>query len=181
MFLSSRRVATVVLSALLAACHQGPAPPAPGQRVDVPHARSDQIVEKVGNYHTELTATLEEVADAVPEVYQQLGLPVTPSQHTEVPTWATPNMRITGRLYEGELNSEYVDCGRGPRGPIADIYEIDFQVVTELRPAPGGGTQVDTRVEGSARDRTISGNRVPCSGTGKLEREIAAMLKRTTG
>jgi hypothetical protein len=128
-----------------------------------------------------LPAPVERVAELIPGVFERLGLPVAPASNTRTLTFITPTLKVSGRLYEGESNSDYFDCGRDIRGAQADFLELRFVVLAELRPADDGGTVLETRVDGNARNRYREGSRFPCSGTGKLERQIEALLRHELG
>jgi len=128
-------------------------------------------------HRVEVTHAAQELASEVPGVYRFLGLEVEESPQDPY-LFYTSNMRITGQLYEGERNSEYLNCGSALQGERADVYEVEFALVTRLRPLEGGGSIVETRLEGRARDRFVNEAPVYCTGTGKLEEQIAELLRR---
>lgn len=176
-----RRAAVPLVLSLLAAC-AGPSggPPAPVAEGSpaLPDRFTIQYRADRGIHESFVERPVEEVADLLPEVYQHLGLPVAPASNTETLTFITPTLKIQGRHCEGELNSEYFDCGAGLRGRQADHLPIDFVAVTELLPDEAGGTVVRTLVDGTAFDRYRSTQSYPCRGTGKLEAQIAELLER---
>jgi len=128
-------------------------------------------------HRTEVSHAAQELASEVTGVYRYLGLEVEESPRDPY-LFFTPSMRITGQLYEGERNSAYLNCGSALQGERADVYEVEFALVTRLRPLEAGGTVVETRMEGRARDRFVNEVPVYCTGTGKLEAEIAELLRR---
>lgn len=128
-----------------------------------------------------LGAPVAQVAEALPGVYRELGLPVQQVRDTPPITFTTSDLRIQGRLYEGERNSAYLDCGTSMSGPRADTYELQIAVATQLRAAEGGGTVAETFVDGRARDRYANTDPVPCHGTGRLEAQIAELLRQRSG
>lgn len=134
-------------------------PEAPVHRTEVPHSRG-------------------QVAAQVREVYRYLGLEAPSAGDAEPFTYLTPAMRITGRLYEGERNSEYIDCGSALQGERADLFEVEFALATRLREEEDGGTLVETRLEGRAWDRYVNEAPVFCAGTGKLESQIGQLLRQ---
>lgn len=78
------------------------------------------------------------------------------------------------RALNRELLSTFVDCGRSMTGIHADQDQLTLSIVSTVRPAAGGGSQVETLLTGSAQDRT-SGNVTdmqPCSTRGTLETRI---------
>ena len=123
----------------------------------------------------------EDVWKALPAVYEELGYPGSADSSEEY-VFITPYMNIRGRLYDGERNSSYLDCGTSPAGmPAADIYGITFVIVTMIEPHPDGGTRVRVLVDGNARDKVLSNNSVPCRGKGLLESGIAHFLDQRLG
>jgi hypothetical protein len=123
-----------------------------------------------------LPAPVQAVWAALPQVFADLGYPGGPSARPEERVYLTRSLTVRGRLYEGDLNSDYLDCGRTPAGPpAADTYEITFAILARLTPRATDSTLVEVLVDGRARDRTQSSNPVFCSGTGRLE---AALLQR---
>jgi hypothetical protein len=90
----------------------------------------------------------------------------------------TPPLKVHERLYEEELNSVYLDCGRTSTGaPVADVYAITFAIRARLIPQPGDRTLVEVLVDGTALDRTQRSNPVSCTGTGRLETAILQRLE----
>lgn len=79
--------------------------------------------------------------------------------------------------------STFVDCGYGPGGPNAVVYEVSLHILTRVRAADGADDAVlETLVRGTAHDRASRTRPIRCSSTGDLERLIAesvAGLART--
>src|SRR5438094_691077 len=96
--------------------------------------------------------------------------------------YLTPSLRIHGRLYRGELNSVYIDCGHAVGGGhAADSYEVTFAMLVRLTPQDGGRSLVEVVIDGTARDRTLNlSNPVFCTGTGRLETEFLQRLEART-
>ncbi len=128
-------------------------------------------------HSSRMRGTPEALAAEVPAIYRYLGLEAAAASDADPLTFYTPPMTISGQLYEGERNSAYIDCGSAMQGERADVYEVRFALVTRLR-AAGEETLVQTRLEGLARDRFTNETPVVCGGTGKLEGEIATLLRR---
>jgi hypothetical protein len=178
--MASRAPLSLLLAAmsLLAGCTGSRSPAAPKATLETPErfsivARSDASV-----FRTVFDAPADRVWDLLPAVYRELGYPGASATNTTDRTFITPNMAIRGRLYPGEYNSTYLDCGTVPIGPRADVYEVHFVMVTRVREGPGDTTVVETIVDGRARDRAGNGMIVPCAGTGKLEKAVADRLRR---
>lgn len=123
-------------------------------------------------------APVDAVWKALPAVFEDLGYPGAPAQNSRERVFITPNLQITGRLYEGESNSKYVDCGSGNAGPRADTYEVQFVIITRVSASSDTETLVETIIDGSARDRMVSGGSFRCTGTGTLEKAVVDLLMR---
>jgi len=93
----------------------------------------------------------------------------------------SPSAQAIGRIYLEALDSEFLDCGVGLTGPIADTHMVQFAIVTRIHQNDTGGATIEVIVDGFARDRYHNMNPVPCRGTGKLEGEIAELLKVLAG
>lgn len=143
--------------------------------------RQDIAMEEVPEaplHRTEVRFPVDRVAEELPAVYRYLGLEAPTEGGAEPYTYFTPSMRITGSLYEGEPNSDYIDCGADMQGERADVFQVEFAMATRLRPRDDGTTVVETRLEGRARDRFVNENPVFCRGTGRLEEEIGQLLRQ---
>lgn len=108
--------------------------------------------------------------------FKELGYPGAPSaRHDHV--FLTPYLNVRGKLYPGEFNAKYLNCGQAASyTPAADTYEITFVIVTFIDKQTGGGSRVRVLVDGNARARGQSSNSVPCRGTGVLEKAIADLI-----
>jgi hypothetical protein len=80
------------------------------------------------------------------------------------------------RALNGVRLSRYLDCGATVSVPNADSYAVTLQATTRLAPVTDATTRVETLVQATARPRDTAGNRVTCTSTGVLERQIAAHL-----
>ncbi len=173
-----RRPMVVALLLAASACASG-ADPTSRDPLGLPESFSSTYRAEPTPHQAVFQSSVDAVAERVPDVYGQLGLPVGRAGRTAVLTFTTSDLRIGGRLYEDERNSEYFSCGSGMSGPRADTYEIEFTLLTRVRENPGGeGTLVETMIGARARDRYASTTPVPCRGTGKLEEAALATLRR---
>jgi len=129
-----------------------------------------------------LTAPVETVWAALPQGFADLGFPSGASAREAERVYLTPSLRIHGRLYHGELNSVYIDCGHAVGGGrAADSYEVTFAMLVRLTPQDGGRSLVEVVIDGTARDRTLNlSNPVFCTGTGRLETEFLQRLEART-
>lgn len=124
----------------------------------------------------ELQNSAEQVWAVVPAAFKELGYPGAPSaKHDYV--YLTPYLNIRGKLYPGEFNSKYLNCGQAASyTPAADSYDVTFVIIAFVDKRPGGGSRVRVLVDGRARDRGQSSHAVPCSGTGVLEKAIGELI-----
>jgi hypothetical protein len=113
----------------------------------------------------------------LPAVYRILGLPVHELVRAErrIAVNAFEPRRI-----EGERPSRFLDCGRGPTGgEYADGYQVHLWIESRLVAAASDPARVtvQSKLTANARPRAVSGNPVPCSSLGRLERRIAELLQ----
>ena len=184
-----KRLVVLAAAALLAGC-SGNAPPST-QTVRSTTSISTTGMEgsatttidsysDVGGSSHQVAAAPDRVWEVMPAVYQGLGIAVG----TSLPDSKTiGNVRLDlNRVLAGQPLSTFVNCGEGPTGtPVADSYRVTMALLTTLAPAGNGATRVETRVNASAVNRAVSGARVNCATTGRLEALIAERIKNQTG
>jgi hypothetical protein len=125
-----------------------------------------------------LPATSEEVWAVLPEVYEQLGIPVTDR---------SPGRRALGngsfktRSLDGKRVSQYVDCGRSNSGALANIYDVTFTISTSVTDAPESGAILSTTVDAWARPRMVNGNPIHCSSKTTLEQRLVELVIEKLG
>jgi hypothetical protein len=178
-----KRLVVIATAALLAGCATGGQAPAETVRSTVSVSGTDgvatQTIESyadVGGTTHRISATPDKVWAVLPTVYQGLGITVG----TSLPDYMTiGNSKLElNRTLGGQPLSSFVSCGYGPNGaPIADSYRVNMAVVTTVVPVAGGAAQVETRVQGTATNRAVSGASVTCATTGRLEGLIAERVK----
>jgi hypothetical protein len=168
----------MTLSALITGCASSRSPESSQGPLETPDRFSILIRSDAPVFRTVLPVPLDQAWEMLPAVYRELGYPGAPASNTRDHVYITPNMAIRGRLYPGEHNSNYLDCGTTVTGARADMYEVHFVMITRLRAGKDGETVVETVVDGRARDRSVSGTVVPCTGAGKLEKAVADLLRR---
>jgi hypothetical protein len=178
----ARRAAMAAAISLTLACAGGTTgSPTPRRGVlDAPE-RFSILFRPNGSHSSDVVAApIEQVWQLLPEAYRVIGFPGRPaSAGGGEQLFATPHMEISGPMYPGERTSDYIDCGVSPTtGNRSDEYLVTFVIITRLEPAAQGGTRIMTLIDGHARDRTLGGNSVPCHGTGKMEGQIAELVKR---
>lgn len=176
------RAALAAAISLTLACAGGTAgSPTPARApLDAPE-RFSILFRPNGSHSSDLVAApIGQVWQLLPDAYRVIGFPGAPAAARDgEQLFATPHMEISGPMYPGERTSDYIDCGSSPTtGKRSDEYVVTFVIITRLEAAEGG-TRVQTLIDGHARDRTLGGNSVPCHGTGKMEGQIADLLKRS--
>jgi hypothetical protein len=123
-------------------------------------------------------APVEAVWAVVPQVFEGLGYPGGASVYEGERVYLTPNLKIEKRLYEGDLNSLYLDCGRTAAGvPAADVYAVTFAILTRVTPQDSARTIVEVIIDGTARDQAERSSPVSCAGTGRLETVILQRIE----
>lgn len=133
-------------------------------------------------YSYTFEAPTDRIVETLPEVYEYLGFPGGLASHTDELLFVSPTATAEGRIYDDEANSVYLDCGTVLGRPRADTHILQFVLMTRIVPLETGGSEIEVIVDGRARDRAHNMNAVPCRGTGKLEGQIAALLRsRLTG
>jgi hypothetical protein len=139
---------------------------APQQTVDLSH----QTVIHAGEY----SATRDQVWTALLAAAEDLAMPVASADTaTGIVIYS---VRTTGARVAGRPASYWVDCGRGPAGaPRADTYQVTLRVSAAMAPMKSG-TRVNATLVGFARERGMSGDGLPCTSTGELERRTLAAV-----
>jgi hypothetical protein len=134
-------------------------------RMDVSHVRRT------------IPASLDAVWSALPASFESLQFPGRPTVYAADHIYVTPQLKVERRLYEGESNSLYLDCGRTLAGqPIADEYQVIFSVMARLTPKPDNQTEIDIIVDGTAQDLKERSLPVRCNGTGRFEDAVVDKL-----
>jgi hypothetical protein len=114
----------------------------------------------------------------VPATFQFMRFPGAPSVYNDEYVYLTPSLKIEGRLYQGEANSLYINCGHTVGGvPIADTYRVTFALLMKLTPQSDRDTEVDIILDGTAQDMAERSESVHCTGTGRLEATIYRRLE----
>lgn len=138
---------------------------------------SIQYREDARGYRYTFDAPADRVLETLPEVYRYLGFPGSRASNSDELFFISPTATAEGRIYDDALNSQYLDCGIVMARPRADTHILQFVLVTRIDPLEAGGTEIEVIIDGRARERAHNMNAVPCRGTGKLEGEIAALLR----
>jgi hypothetical protein len=133
---------------------------APGDTGSVPAGGGEQPAQVVATgdgFHVSTTgqsrtlkhdvsAPVERVWQALPEVYREIGLEGTADGASLTVT--SPTLRFTRRMF-GEPAARFFDCGRGQFGSqIAATHTIHLTVRTTVQPGDAPGT---SRLESTAQ------------------------------
>lgn len=126
--------------------------------------------------HYDLPAPVEQVWNAMMDVHAAIGIPIN-SFDTNKKT----AMFVGQNRYRQILDkpaSLFLDCGVGPTGPAADSYRLMIRVHHALAPSDDPkATVLTSGVEAFATNPGVSGDQVPCASSGRLERDIAALIE----
>lgn len=177
---------TIVGALVLGACSQGPTP-----GVTPEHTESTVIVgagpavnpsgpsTATLHYNTDLNeaeSSLDVPMDAawarVNHAYSTLKIPIT---DLDAATHVIGARRALVHALAGARLSHWFSCGETAMGtPRADSYNMYVTALTQLVPAPGGGsgTLARTVVTAFATAVDASSNSVQCSSTGALEQRL---------
>lgn len=121
----------------------------------------------------------EETWAVLGPAFQDLGYKGRASADTNERLYMTPKLDLKGRLYDGEWNSAYFDCGRAPaRLSAADYYELTFVVLVWVEADKPSGSVVRILVSGMGHDRANPTDVVQCGGTGRLEAKFIQAIQR---
>jgi len=150
-----------------------------GGRSPIPDDWSVRYRADARGYRFAFDAPPDRIVEILPDVYGYLGFPGALATNSEDLVFISPTATAEGPIYEGERNSSYLDCGTGTARPRADTDVLRFAVVTRIVPLESGGSEIEVIVDGQARAKQRANNRnsIPCRGTGRLEGQVAALLR----
>jgi hypothetical protein len=136
------------------------------------------MVTTRANVHA-MTHSAEEVFRVLPEIFQELDLPVNEMNRD---TRTIGHTGFTARRQLGRtLASRYLDCGRTQDRPSAETYELLISLTTRVQPTDGGTSTLQTTMHATARPVNFPSGVVNCTSTGGLEARIAEMVRSRTG
>ncbi len=118
----------------------------------------------------------EQVWRSLPAVFDSIGIPVA---NLDAPKRVMGNsaFKIRGRLKNVPL-SRYIDCGTSTQiGPNADSYDVNINLLAEVKPGDGGTTQLITTFEAVARPANFAQTYSRCATKGVLESRFADLVK----
>jgi hypothetical protein len=160
-----------------------PSPASTGQRirissVDMP---PDMVFYEMvsgpdGGSVSHFRASLDRIWAALPLAFEALqlqGQVLNASEYRYGQNERSVRMRLGG----GSV-SRYFDCGMRGGVPNADNYSVTYTVTSQLHTGAEGTTQLRTRVTANARATGTGDQRIRCSSTGRMEREIHDFIAR---
>ena len=118
--------------------------------------------------------------EALKAVYAELGIPEVVSDPA---TGQVGNSNFyKSRQLADQPRSTYMDCGDSLTGPSADIYRIYISLISVVRPAGNGTSELETSFQASGRNMSgAAAERVACTSTGRFEERIQRMVLLKTG
>ena len=182
-----RALTALVVSTFAAGCASaggGTTPPVP-----TPTVQTERVVTSSGggglavttanldnNVKLLTTGTPAQVWSVLPQVYEELGIPLTVKNDAQRlignEGWRT--RRSIGRV----PMQRYLDCGRSGTIENAETYQINLSIMTSVTANPGGGSVVATILTATGRNPvTSSTQEVRCASQGDLEIRIRDMVQ----
>ncbi len=182
-----RALTALVVSTFAAGCAGtggGTTPPVP-----TPTVQTERVVTSSGggglavttanldnNVKLLSTGTPAQVWSVLPQVYEELGIPLTVKNDAQRlignEGWRT--RRSIGRV----PMQRYLDCGRSGTIENAETYQINLSIMTSVTANPGGGSVVATILTATGRNPvTSSTQEVRCASQGDLEIRIRDMVQ----
>jgi hypothetical protein len=172
-----RRVFGIVVVAVGCAVNPDPEPDAATDvvRAAVAPGEAVDLTRKTVIQTQEYLATREQVWRALLAAEEDLAMQLQsadPATGVVVYRVQATTPRIAGRH-----PSTWLDCGRGPGGgPRVNTYQFTLRVTAVVDSVAERQTRVQTTLVGYARDRGVSGDGLPCTSTGQLEKRALAIL-----
>jgi hypothetical protein len=181
-----RRPISAALLLVTAACGATSSVPSPAS---TPAVRTERVVTSSGgsgvsvntanvdnNIRLLSTGTAAQVWSVLPQVYEELGIPLTIKDDARKTIgnegWRT--RRQIGRV----PMQRYIDCGRSGTIENAETYTINLSIITTVTANSGGGSVVGTIIQATGRNPvTSSTQEVRCVSMGDLEIRIRDMVQ----
>jgi hypothetical protein len=117
----------------------------------------------------------EEAWRAAVEVYRALEIPIGVVDQS-AGVLGNRDLAVRRRL-AGQPMTDFLECGRSVTGPVASTHQIQISILTSVRPAATGGTELRTQVQATARQPGSSSPPTQCASTGRLEQRIAHQIQ----
>lgn len=190
----ARRAAGIVLMVLgAAACASsggapGGAPQSatPRAMTDAPAARRAILTDGTGVTYSSappeqsrrMAMAPATVLAAARQAYAGFMIPVTLDDRVNRRVGNPDFYRV--RQFLGRPMVELVDCGSGMTGPNAASFRIYMALVTRVKDAPGGASDVSVQLSATAKDLTsgTSTDLLPCGSSGKIEQRLLDEIEK---
>ncbi|MBU6365769.1 MAG: hypothetical protein KJT01_06120 [Gemmatimonadetes bacterium] len=139
-------------------------------------ARGVNLLATTEVHSVAIAAPVGPVFDALTAAYASLGIPVAEIDQ-QARTVGNPSFRARRRI--GTVPAvRALDCGGDSGMPNAETYELRLAIRSRVVPGEGGGSVLQTTVEGTARNATTAASSdVRCSSQGALERRLGEVVK----
>jgi hypothetical protein len=145
-------------------------------RIEFPH-RTVEIDLTRNQYMREafLAMSADDALLLLPDIYETLGIEGGALLNDAELIFGARGLRAHRRV--GELRMTLLlDCGSSLLGD-ADSYHISLSVLSAIEPHGEASSTLRSWVQATGRQDAVSSTAVTCSSTGRLEREIEAMVK----
>lgn len=177
------RLFVLVTCAALAGCASArQAPPRPADVITTVTTSGStvQLSSQVRVENTRVPRAAPRVWPVLPEVYEELGLPIETLQPDSL-LLGNDRLVLMSRL-AGEPISRFVRCG-GTAGivEIADRYRVEIALFSAVVVVDRTNTLLQTSMTASARDPFSNTAPRQCISTGELERRIANAVHERLG
>lgn len=139
------------------------------------NTRGVNLLATVEVHRVAIAAPVGQVFDALTAAYATLGIPVAEIDQ-RARTVGNPSFRARRRI--GTVPAvRALDCGGDSGMPNAETYELRLAIRSQVVPGEGGGSVLQTTVEGTARNAmTAASSDVRCSSQGALERRLGEVV-----
>lgn len=167
-----------------------PKAPTPKQPVtDNPNVRRAIVSDNTGIMYSDapldqsrvIAAKPEFVMNAIRQAYDGFMIPITLDDR---PTRRIGNPDFQrSRQFMGKRMVELLDCGGGITGPNALTYRIYMSLITKVKDAPNGQSEVSVQLLATGKDLAsgASSDRIPCGSSGKMEQRLLDEIEKRVG
>lgn len=169
-----------------------PAPKAPAPRqpvTDNPNVRRAIVSDNTGIMYSDapldqsrvIAAKPEFVMNAIRQAYDGFMIPITLDDR-QTRRIGNPDFQRS-RQFMGKRMVELLDCGGGITGPNALTYRIYMSLVTRVKDAPNGQSEVSVQLLATGKDLAsgASSDRIPCGSSGKMEQRLLDEIEKRVG
>jgi hypothetical protein len=127
------------------------------------------------NYTTAVDQPPDLVWRALAVAYDSVGIKIN-FLDANAHLMGNSGLTLKSKLGAARL-SDYIDCGRTQGASSADTYDVTMVVISHVRFAESGKTEIATRLTSAARPPTLGQQFSRCTSTTVLERKLAEHVK----